>query len=70
MDLVLGLPKTKAGNDTLWVIVDILTKCVLLIHIHVKWSMVQLTKFYIKYVVRYHEVPRNIVSGRYTRCLS
>lgn len=61
-DFVLGLPITQVGNDTLWVIMDHLTKCVRFIPMHNKWSMEQLARVYVKNIVRFHGVPRTIVS--------
>ena len=70
MDFVVGLPRTKAGNDALWVIVDRLTKTARFIPMNCRWEMGQLARAYIKYVVRFHSVPRTIVSDRDTRYLS
>ena len=70
MDFVVGLPRTKAGNDALWVIVDRLTKSARFIPMNCRWEMEQLARAYIKYVVRFHGVPRTIVSDRDTRYLS
>ena len=67
MDFVLGLPRTRSGNDTLWVIVDRLTKSARFIPMNNQWSMDQLARAYLKNVVRYHGVPRSIVSDRDTR---
>ena len=60
----------KAGNDALWVIVDRLTKSACFIPMNCRWEMEQLARAYIKYVVRFHGVPRTIVSDRDTRYLS
>ncbi|XP_057538063.1 uncharacterized protein LOC130815591 [Amaranthus tricolor] len=70
MDFVVVLPRTKAGNDALWVIVDRLTKSTRFIPMNCCWKMEQLARAYIKYVVRFHGVPRTIVSDRDTRYLS
>ncbi|XP_057526345.1 uncharacterized protein LOC130805581 [Amaranthus tricolor] len=52
MDFVLGFPRTRAGNDTLWVIVDRLTKSAKFIPMNCKWDMEQLARAYIKDVIR------------------
>ena len=70
MDFVLGLPRTKAGNDALWVIVYRLTKSARFFPMNCRWEMKQLARAYVKYVVRVHGVPRTIVSDRDTRYLS
>lgn len=50
MDFILGLARTKSGNDALWVILDRLTKSARLIPINCHWEMEQLAHAYIKYV--------------------
>ena len=70
MDFVLGLPRTRSGNDTLWVIVDRLTKSAKFIPMNNQWDMDQLARAYLKNVVRYHGVPRSIVSDHDTRYVS
>ena len=42
MDFVTGLPKTRTGNDTIWVIVDRLTKSAMFIPIKETWKKKQL----------------------------
>lgn len=54
MDFVGALPKTKVGNDTIWVIVDRLTKTATFIPMRSTWSMDQLGRAYVKFVVKYH----------------
>ena len=56
----------QTGNDALWVIVDRLTKSARFIPMNCRWEMEQLARAYIKYVVRFHGVPRTIVSDRDT----
>ena len=71
MDFVTALPRTRSGNDIIWVIVDILTKStVLFISIKETWKKKQLAKMYIRHVVRLHGVPRDINSNRDSRNLS
>ena len=70
MDFVLGLPRTRSGNDMLWVIVDRLTKSAWFILMNNHWDMDQLARAYLKNVVRYHGVLRSIVSDRDTRYVS
>ncbi|XP_021763966.1 uncharacterized protein LOC110728629 [Chenopodium quinoa] len=64
MDFVTGFPRTKSGNDTIWVIVDRLTKYAVFIPIKETWKKMQLEKVYVKNVVRLHGVPKNIISDR------
>lgn len=70
MDFVGALPKSKKGNDTIWVVVDRLTKTAVFIPIKNTWSMVQLAIAYVNFVVKYHGVAKDIISDRDSRFLS
>ncbi|GKE27669.1 putative reverse transcriptase domain-containing protein [Tanacetum coccineum] len=64
MDFVTKLPKTSSGHDTIWVIVDRLTKSAHFIPIKATNSMETLTRLYIKEIVSRHGVPISIISDR------
>ncbi|GKB65039.1 reverse transcriptase domain-containing protein [Tanacetum coccineum] len=64
MDFVSKLPKTSIGHDTIWVIVDRLTKSSHFIPIRATDSMETLTRLYIKEIVSRHGVPISIISDR------
>ncbi|GJW93656.1 reverse transcriptase domain-containing protein [Tanacetum coccineum] len=64
MDFVSKLPKTSTGHDTIWVIVDRLTKSAHFIPIRATDSMETLTRLYIKEIVSRHGVPISIISDR------
>ncbi|GKD90075.1 putative reverse transcriptase domain-containing protein, partial [Tanacetum coccineum] len=64
MDFVTKLPKTSIGHDTIWVIVDRLTKSSHFIPIRATDSMETLTRLYIKEIVSRHGVPISIISDR------
>ncbi|GKB34306.1 putative reverse transcriptase domain-containing protein [Tanacetum coccineum] len=64
MDFVTKLPKTSSGHDTIWVIVDCLTKSAHFIPTRATDSMETLTRLYIKEIVSRHEVPISIISDR------
>ncbi|GKD12017.1 reverse transcriptase domain-containing protein [Tanacetum coccineum] len=64
MDFVTKLPKTSSGHDTIWVIVDRLTKSAHFIPIKATDSMETLTRLYIKEIVSRHRVPISIISDR------
>ena len=70
MDFVTALPRTRSGNDAIWMILDRLTKSAIFIPIKETWKKKQLVKTYIKHVVRLHGVQRDITSDRDSRCLS
>nr|GEW52423.1 putative reverse transcriptase domain-containing protein [Tanacetum cinerariifolium] len=62
MDFVSKLPRTSNGHDTIWVIVDRLTKSTHFIPTRATDSMETLTRLYIKEIVSRHEVPISIIS--------
>ncbi|GKA56947.1 putative reverse transcriptase domain-containing protein [Tanacetum coccineum] len=64
MDFITKLPKTSNGHDTIWVILDRLTKSALFIPTRETDSMETLTRLYIKEIVSRHGVPISIISDR------
>ncbi|GJS21783.1 reverse transcriptase domain-containing protein [Tanacetum coccineum] len=64
MDFVTKLPRTSSGHDTIWVIVDRLTKSEHFIPTRETYSMETLTRLYIKEIVSRHGVPISIISDR------
>ncbi|GKD73705.1 putative reverse transcriptase domain-containing protein [Tanacetum coccineum] len=64
MDFITKLPKTSNGHDTIWVIVDRLTKFAHFIPTRETNSMETLTRLYIKEIVSRYEVPISIISDR------
>jgi len=61
MDFVTHLPRSAKGLDSIWVIVDRLTKCAHFLSINQKMSMDKLVELYVREVVRLHGVPKRIV---------
>ena len=70
MDFVSGLPKTVKGNDSIWVIVDRLTKSAHFLPMKINHSMQKLAEMYIEEIVRLHGIPSSIVSDRDPRFTS
>ena len=70
MDFVVGLPRTRAGFDAIWVIVDRLTKSTHFLAVRTKFSLDRLAELYVNEIVRLHGVPVTIVSGRDSRFTS
>ncbi|GKB52872.1 putative reverse transcriptase domain-containing protein [Tanacetum coccineum] len=64
MDFITKLPKTKSGHDTIWVIVDRLTKSVHFLAMREDYSIERLAKLYIDEIVTGHGVPVSIISDR------
>nr|GEW87086.1 reverse transcriptase domain-containing protein [Tanacetum cinerariifolium] len=64
MDFVSKLLKTSNGHDTIWVIVDRLTKFAHFIPTRATGSMETLKRLYIKEIISRHGVPISIISDR------
>ena len=64
MDFVVGLPRSKDGYDSIWVIVDRLTKSAHFLPVKATYSVAKLAKLYVKHIVCLHGVPVSIVSDR------
>ncbi|GKC72056.1 reverse transcriptase domain-containing protein [Tanacetum coccineum] len=62
MYFITKLPKTSNGHDTIWVIVDRLTKSAHFIPTRETYSIETLTRLYIKEIVSRHGVPISIIS--------
>ncbi|GKD75517.1 putative reverse transcriptase domain-containing protein, partial [Tanacetum coccineum] len=69
MDFVTKLSKTASGQDTIWIIVDRLTKSAYFLHMREGDTLKKLTRQYLKEVVSRHGVPVSIIfdrDGRFT----
>ncbi|GJZ95329.1 putative reverse transcriptase domain-containing protein, partial [Tanacetum coccineum] len=64
MDFVTKLPKTSTGQDTIWVIVNRLTKFAHFLPMKETDSIEKLTRQYLKEVVLRYGVPVSIISDR------
>nr|GFB05194.1 reverse transcriptase domain-containing protein [Tanacetum cinerariifolium] len=64
MDFVTKLPKSSQGYDTIWVIVDRLTKSAIFTLIRKTEPMDKLARIYLKEVVTRHGIPVSIISDR------
>ncbi|GKB89427.1 putative reverse transcriptase domain-containing protein, partial [Tanacetum coccineum] len=64
MDFITKLPKMSSGQDTIWVIVDRLTKSAHLLQMKETYSMEKLSRQYLKEVVSRHGVPTDGQSER------
>jgi hypothetical protein len=67
MDFMLGLPQAPTGEDSIWVVVDRLTKSAHFIPIKVKDPMDKLARLYVENIVRLHGVPSALISDRDSR---
>ncbi|GJX38763.1 putative reverse transcriptase domain-containing protein [Tanacetum coccineum] len=70
MDFVTKLPKTSNGHDTIWVIVDRLTKSAHFLPMRENDPMDKLARLYLKEVVTRHGIPVSIICDRDDRFTS
>ncbi|MCO5597178.1 hypothetical protein L7F22_051254 [Adiantum nelumboides] len=63
MDFVIGLP-TVAGYDSVYVVVDMLTKVAHLIPVKTTYTASNISRVFIKEIFRLHGLPKRIVSDR------
>ena len=59
-DFIDGLPRSRSGHDSLWVIVDRLTKSDHFIPVRSNQTVPLLAKLFIKEIVKLHGVPTSI----------
>jgi hypothetical protein len=70
MDFIVGLPRTLAGYDSIWVVVDLLTKSAHFIPVKTSYNSIVLAELYMSWIVCLHGVPKKIVSDRGTQLTS
>jgi IS30 family transposase len=70
MDFIVGLPRTRAGYDSIWVVVDRLTKSAHFIPVKTNYSSAVLVELYMSRIICLHGVPKKIVSDRGTQFTS
>ena len=70
MDFIVRLPRSRRGNDTIWVIVVQLTKSAHFVPMVATASMDTLANLYMDCIIHYHSVPMSIVSDRDPRFTS
>jgi hypothetical protein len=64
MDFIVGLPRTQNGNDSIWVIIDRLTKVAHFLPVKANYSVSRLAEIYVDNILRLHGALRSIVSHR------
>ena len=70
MDFIVGLPRTQRGYDSIWVIVDRLTKVAHFIPVKTTYNGPRLAQLYIERIVCLHGVPKKIMSDQGTQFTS
>jgi hypothetical protein len=61
MDFMVGLPRTRASYDSIWVVVDHLTKLAHFIPVKTSYNSAVLAELYMSRIVCLHGVPKKIV---------
>jgi hypothetical protein len=64
MDFIVGLPCTLLGNNSIWVIMDHLTKSTHFIPVSTTYRVRQYAELYLSHIIRYHGILNNIISDR------
>jgi IS30 family transposase len=64
MDFIVSLSRTQNGNDSIWVIVDRLTKVAHFLPVKANYSVSQLAELYVDTILKLHGALRSIVSDR------
>jgi hypothetical protein len=64
MDFIVGLPHTQARYDSIWVVVDRLTKVAHFIPVRTTYSGAKLAELYMSRIVCLHGVPKKIMLDR------
>jgi transposase InsO family protein len=64
MDFMTGLPRTSKGYDSIWVIVDRLTKVAHFILVKTTYKGSQLAELYVARTMSLHGVPKKIILDR------
>jgi transposase InsO family protein len=70
MDFIVDLPHTRAGYDSIWVVVDRLTKAAHFIPVKTTYNSAVLAELYMSRIVCLHGVPKKIISDRGTQFTS
>jgi transposase InsO family protein len=64
MEFIVGLPLTSRNHDSIWVVVDRLTKIAHFIAVNSTYSAKDYAEIYLDRVVRLHGIPKTIISDR------
>ena len=67
---IVGLPKTSKGFDSVWVIIDRLTKSAYFLPVKSIYPTIQYAKMYLARIMSLHGIPKTIVSDRGTQFVS
>ena len=66
MDFIMGLPKSKKQNDSIFVVVDKLSKEAHFILVKSTYKVVHIFNIFLKEIFRLHVIPKEIISDQDT----
>jgi hypothetical protein len=64
MDFIVGLPRTAKGFDSIWVIIDRLTKIAYFLPVKTSYPVLTYAQIYNARILSLHGIPKTIVSDR------
>ena len=67
MDFIIGLPKSKKQNDSIFVVVDKLSKATHFIPVKSTYKVVHIVDIFLTKIFRLHGIPKEIISDRDTK---
>ena len=63
MDFIIGLPKSKKKNDSIFVVIDKLLKAAHYIPMKSTYKVVNIVDIFLKEIFRLHGIPKEIISN-------
>ena len=70
MDFIVGLPQTQKGYDSIWVVIDRLTKSAHFIPVGTRYTVKKYAELYIERILCLHGIPKTIISNRGTQFIA
>ena len=64
MHFVVGLPQTQKSCDSIWVVVDILTKSARFIKVNFTYLVEDYARIFLDDILFHHDIPLSIISDR------
>ena len=67
MDFIIGLPKSKKQNDSIFLVFDKLSKSAHFILVNSNYKEIHIVDIFLKEIFRLHGIPKAIISNRDTK---
>jgi hypothetical protein len=64
MDFIVGLPNTSQKHDSIWVIIDRLTKIAHFLPVQTTYTAKKYAEVYLDQIIHLHGVPKTIIFDR------